>query len=278
MESNNLEELRILSETTDDEDWRILYEIVYDLEIMKEFLRQAEKGLVGKIIEVPIDRDLWESRADFTYHCLRDSHIHYQALCWSVRGKFSDAVLKERECPTMPATLSTRGQIDTIKLFLEKQYKIPLSTYGLLYDDNFYKVWHHLYAYWFYQSFIIKHLGFFYPNINERINFAGLRLIYINHLLYQIVDVKGTTKDRVKPGANEMKRLSKERDSAIAKVIEEFDIKNLQYFRKDKKLREDFLIKCRSETKRIDTHNVPLSDGIILRKAKKIILKGNASD
>ncbi|OPY81703.1 MAG: hypothetical protein A4E70_01069 [Syntrophus sp. PtaU1.Bin005] len=248
------------------------------------FLKSEEKRLVGKAVKVPVNGELWTRK----YLFVLNTYIRFLAYLNTITfDRENEKFLKrfsnyERQMvenffpsqmvdyTTILNTLPTlylcnpindmKFHNGIIKLFLDSQYLPP---------QNPFEMRAHFDSYLYYQDYTLSEIKFFFPTVNDFINYAGIKLILES--LKQIENtIKIETKqDQAKPGADTMKGLSEQKSDAIKNILEKYGIEDLQFFRKDKILREKFMDECRSETRKIDPHDAPLSDERILKKARK---------
>jgi len=246
-----------------------------------EFLRQEEERLAGKVVKISIHGHLWRGKlVCASEHFQR--YIAYLNATGSYRfgNQFYEHLSKVRRRPVSsyemdclfpwPAGVCKERfkeiftayfHIKVLRLFLDSNYKPPSDCIDLL--NHFY-----VYNYYLQNMFVFR---FFYPIVNEFINFAAVKLIRGSTMTMENILQVETRKDHAMPGALKMRSLSDQKKQAIKNILAKYNIKGLQVFRSDKVLREKFMAECRSRTRDIDKKNsLPLSDDRILKIAREI--------
>jgi len=249
-------------------------------------LESEEERLAGEIVKVPINGLIWSRKILFICQQYQRFMEYLNTIAFD-RGheKFLKRFADYKELSNSYISSNASSTINILpyihfqnpghdkqfynaifKLFLDREYLPPTNPFDLR---------EHFETYLSYKEHTLFELKYFYPTVNNYINFAGTMLI-LDSCKQIAATIKIETKQELaKPGATVMKSLSEQKDKAIGCALEKYIIKDLHVFRKDKILREKFLDECRRKTREIDTQGVPLSDSRILTKARKI-LKGNA--
>jgi len=274
-------------------------EISMEFQETMTFLEQEEERLVGKAVKVPINSDLWREKCIFTYQCLEEfiallnaADVSYNPGCKHIMeifnhkaeeikaldtGKIPHPIFPDNcfELTSVPDNLRERVFIQALKKFMDSGYEPPLNLEDIMYAFSYY--WHYL-------EYTFDSIKFFYPTVNALIDLAGMKLTWVacRYVMTGFVIGKGNAQAR--PGGLARQERSNDQSEAIRLILTELNINDLQIFRKDKRLRAEFLEKCREVTKKIDKEarhtsekdSVPLAETTILKKANKI-LKGNPS-
>jgi len=265
-----------------------------DFEKTKAFLRQQEERMARIALEIPINVNLWKEKSADTYSQLAEYQVICEAMLLnrrdnglmntlekvrdlnieSIQSSCKNGIVSYHELPGSRA-LNEDFRIEVIEKFLDVQYEPP---------EDLYELRDHFVVYSIYQTYTYQLLGFFYPTVNDFINYAGVKLVRDSCQLLMSAFAKGIKQEHAIPGGNARKNLSNAQNDAIGNILTELRITDLQVFRADKNLRRNFLEKCRNKTKEIDRefrkvseeNSASLSDDRILKKAREI-LKGNAS-
>ena len=185
------------------------------------FLQQIEGKLAGKIIKIPIEPHIWQIKADHTTQILKDFTKYSKAASPKFRGKRYYSEVIEELTATQAELVSDSLQkstaeewllgnwnidqthLDVIKLFLDSQYEPPARRVKPETPADPFNLQVHLLAYIIYQKYIVPFSGFFYPTVNERINFTGLQLIGTVSALIPIIFKRGKAIDGSKKGGGE---------------------------------------------------------------------------
>lgn len=200
------------------------------LNAIMAFLTEEEKRIAGDVIKIPINVSLWETKMNAANKHFQEYSTYYFATEAERFGnRFDEHLLGIRKAVFEGMTdaeafehwpdvcvhkiFDVQFNVKVLSLFLNSAYQAPRKDLPELAN--------HLSVYKFYLTscYMFK---FFYPTVNEFINFAANKLIYQSMSYMAAIRGIGEQKDRVRPGSQKKKALAEARKERLENLLKRY--------------------------------------------------------
>jgi len=226
-----------------------------NFEDIREFLRSEEMRISGEVIEIPVELDYWNNKTvlaeyatlEIGAYCVANELSPLKGLTFSqkVKGlkllypKSRDekpfAELGVGACDSGETWPRVKFHIETLKIMLDDEYSPPFG------EEM--EIRYQLRAFWAYQYYTGNIIKFYFPGVNERINYAAMALLVASRMMIEDIAGRGKGLDQVQDAIGEKMSKAEKRTEIIKGLLEKYPD-----YKSDKDQRNNFYAEARRVT------------------------------
>jgi len=196
-----------------------------------DFLKSEEQRISGKVIEIPVDQDLWKKKLDLVAAAgneFMDYNVAFLNLLQNRNVKFSEHITQQKSeyrdmnlIDMMQSdeflrgfTYAVNSHIEILKLMQDVGYSPPYRNPAGIRD--------HLLAFLLYLFYTRDIFKFYFPGINGRVTYAGMVLIQTSSKTMADISGKARGWDQVQNAMGKKMFKVDERTETIKELLDTY--------------------------------------------------------